>query len=268
MEAVCRRAEKAERVRTRNMYRPVIARKKSGVPVLSRKEIDEIGRRLVWDFMPGALEAPQEIDIDSFAQNYLGMGQDFQYLSHCGVYLGMTVFHDTDKVPVYDPQRECADYISAKARTVIIDRTLLADSQEHRYRFTMGHEAGHEFLHKEYFDYALCRRGVSGHAGKTPEGAVQCRIDMKGLAAKRPEAWRDRDWMEWQANAFSSAILMPVPMVRKVAEGVRKRGDRTAFAGCAAAEVSRVFNVSFEAASYRLMQLGYIPQGILYGQHW
>ena len=104
------------------MYRPEIKRKRSGAPVLSRKEIDVIGQNIVGDFMPEALKSPQEIDIDLLAQDYLGMDQDFQYLSHCGVYLGMTVFNDTDKVPVYDPQNNCADYISAKAHTVIIDK--------------------------------------------------------------------------------------------------------------------------------------------------
>ncbi len=242
------------------MYRPVITRKRSGVPVLSRKEIDGIGENLVGDFMPDALITPQEIDIDSFAQNYLGMDQDFQYLSHCGVYLGMTVFNDTDKVPVYDPQRGCADYISAKAHTVIIDRTLLADNQEHRYRFTMGHEAGHEFLHKEYFAYDPCQMTIFDYIGEASVEMVQCRIDTKKMDAGQPETWRDKDWMEWQANAFSSAVLMPVSMVRKVAEDVRKRGTKAVFMGHAAAsEVSRVFNVSFEAASYRLKQLGYIP---------
>ena len=92
--------------------------------MLSRKEIDVIGQNIVGDFMPEALKSPQEIDIDLLAQDYLGMDQDFQYLSHCGVYLGMTVFNDTDKVPVYDPQNNCADYISAKAHTVIIDKTI------------------------------------------------------------------------------------------------------------------------------------------------
>ena len=92
--------------------------------MLSRKEIDVIGQNIVGDFMPEALKSPQEIDIDLLAQDYLGMDQDFQYLSHCGVYLGMTVFNDTDKVPVYDPQNNCAEYISAKAHTVIIDKTL------------------------------------------------------------------------------------------------------------------------------------------------
>lgn len=80
------------------MYVAEIVRKRSGAPVLSRKEIDIIGENLVSDFNPDAMHTPQEIDIDLFVQDYLGADQDFQYLSHCGVYLGMTVFNDTDKV--------------------------------------------------------------------------------------------------------------------------------------------------------------------------
>lgn len=129
------------------MYVAEIVRKRSGAPVLSRKEIDIIGENLVSDFNPDAMQTPQEIDIDLFVQDYLGADQDFQYLSHCGVYLGMTVFNDTDKVPVYDPIQNRAEYISARANTIIIDRTLLEENQEHRYRFTMGHEASHVFLH-------------------------------------------------------------------------------------------------------------------------
>lgn len=90
--------------------------------------------------MAEALRTPQEIDIDLFVQDYLGMEQDFQYLSHCGLYLGMTVFNETDKIPVYNPAKYCAEYISTKAKTVIIDNSLLEENQEHRYRFTMGHE--------------------------------------------------------------------------------------------------------------------------------
>lgn len=228
---------------------------------MSRKEIDVIGENLVGDFMPDALKTPQEIDIDSFAQNYLGMDQDFQYLSHCGVYLGMTVFNDTDKVPVYDPQHDQADYISAKAHTVIIDKTLLAENQEHRYRFTMGHETGHEFLHKEYFAYDPDQMTIFDYIGEAPIPMVQCRIDTKKIDAKNPEIWTDRDWMEWQANALSSAILMPVSMVRKVAESVKTQ--KAVFRNyITAARVSNAFNVSFEAATYRLKQLGYIPQDI------
>ncbi|MFR8846421.1 MAG: hypothetical protein ACLVGL_16155 [Waltera sp.] len=180
--------------------------------MLSRKEIDVIGQNIVGDFMPEALKSPQEIDIDLLAQDYLGMDQDFQYLSHCGVYLGMTVFNDTDKVPVYDPQNNCADYISAKAHTVIIDKMLLEENQEHRYRFTMGHEAGHEFLHKEYFAYDPDQITLFDLMGETPAPMVQCRVDTKKMDCRTSKSWTDRDWMEWQANALSSAVLMPVSM--------------------------------------------------------
>ena len=138
------------------MFRPEIKSKKSGAPVLSRKQIDIIGEELVREFNPSALVTPQEIDIDLFTQDYLGMDQDFAYLSHCGVYLGMTVFNDTDKIPVYAPVKKCAEYISASAHTVIVERTLLEDDkQEHRYRFTLGHEAGHDIFHPRYFKFDL-----------------------------------------------------------------------------------------------------------------
>lgn len=244
------------------MFRPEITRKKSGAPVLSRKEIDSIGENLVSEFSPEVLTNPQEVDIDLFAQDYLGMEQDFQYLSHCGVYLGMTVFNDTDKVPIYDPVQNRADYVSAKAHTVIIDNMLLQDNQEHRYRFTMGHEASHEFLHKEYFAYDKNQLTLFDFMKDNQEPVmIQCRVDTKKMDTSYSKNWGDREWMEWQANALSSAILMPKTAVMLVVREVRKCAIQRGLMYYAIAdEVSTVFNVSFEAATYRLKQLGVIPQ--------
>lgn len=102
------------------MYIPSFRVKKNGVPILSKDEIDGIGERYVQDFCPEVLTHPMPVDIESFVEHYLGITPDYQYLSHNGVYLGMTVFNDTNKVPVYDPGTGRAEYISAKARTVII----------------------------------------------------------------------------------------------------------------------------------------------------
>ncbi len=229
--------------------------------MLSRKQIDIIGEGLVREFKPEALVTPQEIDVDLFAQDYLGMDQDFAYLSHCGVYLGMTVFNDTDKVPVYDPATQQAEYMSAKAHTVIIDKTLLAENQEHRYRFTMGHEASHEFLHKEYFAYDPNQLTIFDFMGESPAPMVQCRVDTKKLDTATQKTWNDRDWMEWQANALSSSILMPKCMVELVVADIKSRKLPQYLASYAMVEeVSSVFNVSFEAATYRLRQLNLIPQ--------
>lgn len=116
------------------MYTPSLRVKRNGVPILKKTEIDVIGERFVKDFQPDVLTNPSPVDIEGFIEFYLGMTPDFQYLSHNGVYLGMTVFNDTNKVPVYDPATNRAEYISAKARTVIIDNRLLDENQRHRFR--------------------------------------------------------------------------------------------------------------------------------------
>ena len=91
------------------MYKQHFRVSKSSVPILSKKEINAAAERFVADFQPSALYHPEPLDIESFMEMYLGMTPDFQYLSHNGIYLGMTVFNDTDNVPVYDPQTNGAE---------------------------------------------------------------------------------------------------------------------------------------------------------------
>ena len=100
------------------MITPKYRTKKNGVPILSKKEIYAIAEDFVGDFQPAALVNPQPIDVEAFLELYLGMTPDFQYLSHNGIYLGMTVFNDTDKVPVYVPQMNCADYTGIPASRI------------------------------------------------------------------------------------------------------------------------------------------------------
>ena len=127
------------------MYTPSLRVKNNGVPILSKAEIDAIGERFVQDFQPEVLTNPSPVDIEGFIEFYLGMTPDYQYLSHNGVYLGVTVFNDTNKVPVFDPATNRAEYISAKARTVIIDNRLdLMDTDD-----------GWDFVTPEQFKAAL-----------------------------------------------------------------------------------------------------------------
>lgn len=247
------------------MYYPDVRRKRSGAPILSRKEIDDIAENLIADFCPEALRTPQQIDIDLFVQDYLKMDQDYQYLSHCGVYLGMTVFNDTDKIPVYDPVTDRAEYISAKARTVIIDNTLLEENQEHRYRFTMGHESGHGYFHSEFFTYDPNQLTFMDLLGESKPAMVQCRVDIKKLSDHiEPPIWGDKEWMEWQANAFSSSLLMPRSAMILLCEDIKARGiDHFSLPLALVIGVSDVFNVSGEAARYRLESMGYIKKGTM-----
>ena len=95
------------------MYTPTLRVKNNGVPVLSKKELNDIGERFIADFQPEVLKEPQPVDIDGFAELYLGMMPDYQYLSHNGIYLGMTIFNDTNRVVVYESglyQRKSPDH--------------------------------------------------------------------------------------------------------------------------------------------------------------
>ena len=239
------------------MYTPSFKVKSNGVPILSKEEIDGIGEQYVKAFCPEVLSHPAPVDIESFVENYLGITPDYQYLSNNGIYLGMTVFNDTNMVPIFDPGTGRAEYISAKARTIIIDNRLLEENQQHRYRFTLGHEAGHDIFHSGFFGYNPYQLPLFD-MGAAP--MIQCRTDCGNTSKKTPKFWDDHDWMEWHANRLSSAILMPRSAVERLVEGFRSEPRdpfRRAAMVCA---VTETFDVSSEAATYRLKDMGFIPK--------
>lgn len=233
------------------MYDPFFETKKNGVPIASKNMLDTAAECMLRDFCPKALDKPSAIDIDRFVERGLGMKQDFRLLSHNGLYLGMTVFNDTDKVPIYDPRTKRAEYISAEAGTMIIDARLLSDRQEHRYRFTAAHEGAHRILHSRYFAYNSDQSEISG---MEREPIVQCRVDILKWP-RQSSSWTDTDWMEWQANNFASALLMPRCMVYKLTDGMDAKISVFQSAACIRS-VSNTFNVSLQAAEIRLKDLG------------
>lgn len=243
------------------MYRPSFKTKNNGVPVLSKHDIEIIGENFIRDFCPGALDTPQEIDVEGFIEMYLGLNVDYQYLSNDGRYLGMMVFNDTDKVIVYNPEKNRADYLHVKSRTVIIDNTLLEGNQEHRYRYTMAHEGAHDIFHSGFYAYNPNQMSFFDNPSDNLP-MVQCR--SVGASCGFNKSWTDTEWMEWQSNFFSSVLLMPSIAVRKVVEqsSTRKVPRELKWYGIVHA-VSRTFNVSPEAAKYRLEELGCIRHGLL-----
>ena len=241
------------------MYRPTFTTKSNGVPVLSKEDIEAIGENFMLDFCPDALKNPQQFDVERFMEVYLGLNVDYQYLSNDGRYLGMMVFNDTDKVIVFDPENNRAEYIHADARTVLIDNTLLAQNQEHRYRYTAVHECGHDIFHWGYYSYNPDQLSFFDRTEEEP--MVQCRdMRIRGKSA----LWGDTEWMEWQSNFFSSVMLMPKKAVLKLHKG-KKGGtiSNTLVAMSLVSRTSQVFNVSPEAAKYRLEHLGILRPGCL-----
>lgn len=235
------------------MYKPQFSTSNSHVPILSKAAINDIGEKLVGDFCPQAMLTPTEIDVDRLISRYLGLTQDYQYLSHCGVFLGMTVFNDTDKVMVFNPDLWRAEYIPVKAGTVIIDNILLEDNQEHRYRFTCGHEAAHSILHTEYFQ----RLAEKSHSSGDYAQMVQCRRSTM-MPGRNTGRRTDSEWLEWQANQLASSILMPRSMVFAAVREAKLRCRNNVNAPMLA--IAETFNVSNDAAYYRMVDLGLLPR--------
>lgn len=234
------------------MYTPIIRTKQNQLPILKREEIDDIAEQFLMHFQPEALKNPMEVDVDGFLERYLGATPDYQYLSHNIIYLGMTVFQDTNSIPVYDPYHNRAEYFSAKANTVIFDTRLVEEAnQEHRYRFTAGHECGHLVFHTPYFERQALMRKLLGVKN---EMVMQClRMDLP--SSKKRELKTDNDWMEWQANQFSGSFLMPKSAVLSILDDY---GTSSIDIFNSISAMATIFNVSHEAVMNRLRNLGFI----------
>ena len=138
-------------------------------------------------------------------------------------------------------------------RRVKVDTSLdptLYPASEGRYRFTIGHEIGHWQLHRHLF---LADPNQASLLEETSEPSIVCRA-----GANKPP-------IEWQADAFSSRLLMPKTMLvrawmdakgsvlnRNSRRHQRRRGDpdRTAVN-----EMARLFKVSAQAMQIRLTDL-------------
>lgn len=238
------------------MFKPILNYSQSGMPIISNSEIDILGERMAVDFDNTILLDPHAIDIDRFVERYLKKTVDFMYLSHCGVYLGATVFQTTDSLPVYIPEENCADYAHVDAGTIIIDGTLDDESKEHRYRYTLGHEGGHSVLHTSYFLNTI------GSKERDQTGLyIRCRADFR-IGKNRYSSIRnltDEERAEQQANRFSAAVLMPQSAMR-ILLARKPYNGKTEWIENATTQISKTFNVSREAAFYRLKDLEIIEK--------
>ena len=234
------------------MYRPRLSYDKNKVPILKAKDIDVIAERMLLDYNPKLLKKPQAVDVEDFAFNYLKLKQDFQYLSNSGLYLGMLVFNNTSKIPVYVPEVNRAEYISARAGTIIVDNSLIEDGQENRYRFTIGHECFHDIFHFEY--YGAYNENQITFLDEVQKPLICCRA-VSAYKEKNKRVWTDVDFMEYQANQGSAALLMPETTVRLAVEELKQTEEDLLFL---AYNISEIFKVSQESARYRLKHLGII----------
>ena len=80
----------------------------NNIPILSNETIDEHAELLIGDYDTSLLSMPQAIDVEDFAENYLGLHFHYTDLSHNGFIWGRMVFNDA-KIIVYNPDTKRPD---------------------------------------------------------------------------------------------------------------------------------------------------------------
>ncbi len=228
----------------------------NGIPHLSKNQLETYGERVLRDFSPEVLLKAQPTDIDRLITHYMGFTLEYQYLSHNQVYLGITVFDDTDHLPIYNPELNQAEFLSVKKNTIIIEGTL-ADNPNllHRERFTEGHEASHGLIHPEYYQRKAQIASLHDYCGgiySKPTFPDLSGVDTDGKRLK------GEAWLEWQANYLASVLLMPRSSVRLLRNLIEPNGSPFWHLELIQTMVE-VFNVSEEAARVRLISLNYLP---------
>lgn len=223
----------------------------NGIPLLSKNQLERHGEKILHAFSPAVLVNPQPTDLDGLIRN-MGFNLEYQYLSHNKVYLGVTVFDDTDTLPVYNPVLNRAEFISVKKNTIIIEGTLAENpAYEHRERFTLGHEAAHGLIHAEYYRRKAEFAGFCDNCGGIYSRS--CAPDLSDVDASGKRL-QGEAWLEWQANYLAAVLLMPKAAIKNIDFKCNGSWHLELIS-----MMVEVFNVSAQAAWVRLASLGYLP---------
>ncbi len=255
-----RRTSKIKTIRFRKKY--------NGVPVLSKQEIDDFAEVYINDYMPELLTFPQAIPVDKFVEFYLDIKLDYKNLSYDGSVIGLIAFNDgCIEVLGHDYKME---RIRTDAGTIFIDNSLLIRGQEKRYRYTLGHEAGHWIFHRHRYEVNKNQLGFALNPMDHPVAcSYRCLAKNIGRISGYSGFSTDEDWQEWQADYFSSAFLMPKSTFKTQADYLfRKQGVRRGdsinmllFKIIPLIEdLAETFSVSKQAATIRLYKLEYIDK--------
>jgi Zn-dependent peptidase ImmA (M78 family) len=252
-------------------------KKSNGVPILSKDDIDYYAEVILQDFKPELLRTPQPTPVEDFVELYLDLSVDYHNLSSDGSVLGMIAFND-GYVEVYDDDNN-KQLLEVSEGTVFVDNTLLEDDQRGRCRFTFGHEPGHWIFHRHR--YLVDKNQITIfdliNEPQQQNVYVKCHKNNVGKISRKNGGFTDDDdWMEWQADYFSSAMLMPKKIFRLATEDVMARlglkrdyfqrmqpSKSFMHARMLASDLAHTFDVSFQASAVRLYKLGYIEQNLL-----
>lgn len=161
---------------------------------LSGGEIEQIAEGVLGRFDPAALKTPKRTPILELVQ---------QAISNDGL-----IFDGSQDLGTTMDGRKILGTFQQEPLAIQIDSSLA--HEDTKFRFTIAHELGHYTLHRNLpigEDVALKRviQDTDVHFGGGPKALVT-----------------PRDWIEWQANFFAAALLVPRATIGGAVKKVQK----------------------------------------------
>ena len=199
-------------------------------PKYRLEAIETIGRKILLEYDRTLLEGPpQAIPIETIIETKFNLTLEYHTLRKNGSVLGETIFDDGAAI-LYDRTERQYRLIAVKAGTILIDERLCIDRLLGRMRFTCAHELGHWVLHQKLYSGT---GDVAAYDGKTSSDE-SC------------------GFIERQADALATALLMPIPQVKKCFYRLRPGKSKE----CLVTEMARIFQVSKHLVCSQLSEHG------------
>lgn len=232
-----------------------LPQKRNGMYLFSHKDFDSAAEQLLQEHAPYMFEKAQSLAIENLADEAYSLMIMDRYLSASGSILGMINFSDIDIMVVNLDKKFQREHLMSG--TILVDASLLSEYYHHRRRFTIAHELAHWSIHRQmYFSDGPCCNL------RQTKNYIACR-EIGVFSGKRHYKWSDSDWMEWQADHFAAALLMPAsifyPTARTIMERYRTGSYLLDHCGSNAtekviSELSDSFDVSRTAVRIRLKE--------------
>ena len=212
---------------------------------LSQENIEQIGNSILRDYEKRYPTNPHiPVDIEKFAQNYLGLQIEYQKLSETESILGLTSYKGIILELAFS---DGSVHLSVPEDTILLDEHLERAINLRRRRFTIAHECAHQII------------------ARIEESKTGCSF-RRALITGQTYSCRDlhtkEDWSEWQANALGAVLLIPkMELIEELEKGFTPfvptlYGNRlNAPDYKRVKELSDIFCVSMAAMKIRLKEL-------------
>lgn len=185
------------------------------------EQLEQIARRILAAYDPTLYYGkPRAVPIEDIIE-WQGLSLEYQYLRKNGRILGKTVFDDGLEA-VYDMEQRKYVLFPVQAGTILIDAALCEEGANGRVRFTCAHELAHWVLHKKLY------------TGTGEAAALDTSMEASQL--------------EVQANLLGSALLMPIPQVKRCFYQMQRGKGQSGLIS----DMAEIFQVSRQAMRIRL----------------